>query len=133
MNNPSTNPIVFLDNIGRIIIGTLVAENSNVIEIENPALVHIQPQPNTNQLQLQLLPLFFKEFQADKSASTVWSFNRSHITLSNPIEFTPQFVAQYNQTFGKAVVNPAMNEAKTEVVKLFDDENEDAGKAKSKK
>lgn len=116
MNTSSNNLTVFLDNIGRTIIGTLVSETDTVLTVENPALVHIQPSPQSGQLQLQILPLFFKEFQADKSAPTVWDFKKCSITQPKPIEFHNQFAVQYQQLF---VAPPAPPEP--EVVKLFDE------------
>ena len=116
MNTSSNNLTVFLDNIGRTIIGTAVNQTDAVLSIENPALVHIQPSQQSGQLQLQILPLFFKEFQADKSASTVWDFKKSNITLSKPIEFHNQFFAQYQQLFAAPPASP-----EPEVVKLFDE------------
>ena len=113
-NKPLT---VFLDNIGRTIIGKLLSKDDTSFVVENPALVHIQPNSQTNQLQLQLLPLFFKEFQADKSAPTIWNYRTSNITVSEDIAFAPQFAAQYEQLF--QVAPPAQP---TKVVKLFDDE-----------
>lgn len=118
--NTNTNLTVFLDNIGRTIIGTLLKEDDSILSIENPALVHIQASPQNGQLQLQLLPLFFKEFQADKSASTVWNYKKSTITTANPIEFLPQFQLQYSQLFSA----PAAPPSNPEVVKLFDSEGE---------
>lgn len=116
MNTSSNKLTVFLDNIGRTIIGTLVSETETLLTVENPALVHIQPSPQSGQLQLQILPLFFKEFQADKSASTVWDFKKNNITQPKPIEFHDQFAVQYKQLF---VAPPAPPEP--EVVKLFDE------------
>lgn len=113
-----TNLIVFLDSIGRTIIGKSVKDDKETLSIENPALVHIQANPQTNQLQLQILPLFFKEFQQDKAASTVWHYKKSNITLSDSIVFPPQFLAQYEQLFA---VPAAPVQREPEVVKLFDE------------
>jgi len=110
---------VFLDNIGRTIIGKIALETADTLTVENPALVHIQPNPQTNQLQLQVLPLFFREFQNNRFASSSWNFNKNHITTSSPIEFAPQFVSQYEQIFAEPQTS-AQGEPK--VVKLFDDE-----------
>lgn len=112
------NLIVFLDSIGRTIIGKLSSENENILSVENPALVHIQPNSQNNQLQLQILPLFFKEFQQDKAAPTVWNYKKTNITTSNEIVFPPQFHAQYEQLFA---VPQAPVEREPEVVKLFDE------------
>lgn len=112
---------VFLDNIGRTIIGKVVSENEQTLSIENPALVHIQPNVQTQQLQLQILPLFFKEFQAEKDAPTVWNYNKQNITTSNDIQFAFQFAAQYEQIFqAPGAASPQQNKSE-EVIKLFDE------------
>jgi len=119
MSNTNKELTVFLDTIGRTVVGKAIEQTDTTLTIENPALVHIQPNPQTNQLQLQILPLFFKEFQADKSKPTVWHFNKANITLSESIQFAFQFAAQYDQLF--AAPQPT-NQTPAEVVKLFDDE-----------
>lgn len=111
---------VFLDNIGRTIIGTTVKETDSVITIQNPALVHVQPNPQTSQLQLQILPLFFREFLSDKSVPTVWHFNKNSITMSDELPLADQFVRQYGSLFD-VPVTPAANTQDPEVVKLFDE------------
>ena len=112
---------VFLDAIGRTVIGKAIKQTDTTLTIENPALVHIQPNSQTNQLQLQILPLFFKEFQADKGQPTVWHFNKANITLSDSIPFAFQFAAQYDQLF--APPQPAQ-QSEPKVIKLFDSDDE---------
>jgi len=122
MNNNTTKTLtVFLDNIGRIIIGKILKQDKEIIAVENPALVHVQPNPQTNQLQLQILPLFFREFQADKSQPTVWNFRKSNITTCDEIPFAVQFTAQYEHMFQPPAPQPAVKEP--QVVKLFDSED----------
>jgi hypothetical protein len=119
MSNTNTNLTVFLDNIGRTIIGKVSNETDEILSVENPALVHIQANPQTSQLQLQILPLFFKEFQEVKSDPTVWNYKKSTITLSEKIVFAAQFSAQYEQLFQSLQGSPREEPAK--VVKLFDE------------
>lgn len=120
MSTTNSKLTVFLDTIGRTIIGKVVNgdDSSPVLSVENPALVHIQPNPATNQLQLQIIPLFFKEFLADKNESTVWLYRKDSITLSKDITFAAQFEAQYTQIFAP---QPPLQES-GKVVKLFDEE-----------
>ena len=118
MSETNKKLTVFLDNIGRTIIGKQIKETTEVVSIENPALVHVQPNVQSGQLQLQILPLFFKEFQAERSQATVWNFKKSNITTCEEIPFASQFTAQYEQLFQAA---PAPQK-QPEVVKLFDDE-----------
>jgi hypothetical protein len=113
---------VFLDNIGRTIIGKVATETPEVLSVENPALVHIQPNVQTQQLQLQILPLFFKEFQADKDAPTIWNYNKKNITTAEDIKFAFQFAAQYEQLFQAAGPTSGPETKDPEVIKLFDEE-----------
>lgn len=119
MSETNNQPTIFLDNIGRTIIGKIENETEETLSVENPSLVHIQVNPNTNQLQLQILPLFFREFQLDKAQPTVWNFKKATITTMKDIPLSPQFIAQYQQIFRAPEATPPP--ADPEVVKLFDE------------
>ena len=120
MSNTTIKPLtVFLDTIGRTIIGKVEKQDDSTLSVENPALVHIQANPQTNQIQLQILPLFFKEFQADRNQPTVWNFKKASITMSEEIPFAVPFIAQYEQMF-RTVEQPP--QAEPEVIKLFDED-----------
>jgi hypothetical protein len=119
MSNTTNQPAVFLDAIGRTIIGNVVSETDTTISVKNPALVAVNANPQTNQLQLQILPLFFKEFLANQAESTIWVYKKNLITTTETVEFNSQFVAQYNQLFA-----PPAPQGEPSVVKLFDDEEE---------
>jgi hypothetical protein len=116
MSNTTNKLIVFLDSIGRTIIGSLSHEDDAILAVRNPALVHIQPNSQTNQLQLQILPLFFKEFQDNKSSPTVWNYKKANVVIADEITFAPQFVGQYEQLF-----QPPQPQGEPKVVKLFDE------------
>ena len=113
----------FLDTIGRTIIGEVIADKTTetILAIKNPALIHIIPNANTGQIQLQILPLFFREFQADKDEGTVWFYNRANITESADINYDFKLPAQYTQIFNPSpiIVPQGISEAPT--IKLFDD------------
>jgi len=119
-NKPLT---VFLDTIGRTVLGKVEKETDTILSIQNPALVHIQPNPQTNQLQLQILPLFFREFQADKNQPTIWNFRKDSITTSDDVPFSFQFVAQYEQLFSspETAATQSPQNQNADVVKLFDE------------
>jgi hypothetical protein len=128
MSNPTNNNIkVFFDTVGRIIIGEEVTTSSNdeTIAIKNPAVVHIVPNTQTGQLSLQILPLFFKEFLADKNESTVWLYNRKNITPSVDFALDFKFIAQYTNIFTGVSDTPAQPTApaqpSSDVIKLFDE------------
>ena len=117
MSDTNNKLVVFLDTIGRTIIGKTANETDDILSIKNPALVAVQPNTQTGQIQLQILPLFFREFQADRNEATVWHYRKANITLADDITFVVQFSAQYDQLF-------ATSEAKSsqpEIVKLFED------------
>jgi hypothetical protein len=101
--------VVFLDAVGRTILGERVDDKTteNLLAIKNPAVVHIMPNQQTGQLQLQILPLFFKEFLADKNEYTTWKFNRQNITESVDLVFDFKLEAQYRQIFAEAPATPA--------------------------
>jgi len=119
------NIVVFFDSVGRTVLGERIDEQTNekTLAVKNPAVVHITPNPQTGQLTLQILPLFFKEFLADKSAPTYWNYKRELITEAQDLVFDFKLQAQYQQLFGAAPVLPQPSEQKEpEVVRLFDDE-----------
>ena len=113
----------FLDTIGRTIIGEVIADKTTetILAIKNPALIHIIPNANTGHIQLQILPLFFREFQTDKDEGTVWFYNRANITESADINYDFKLPAQYTQIFNPSpiIVPQGISEAPT--IKLFDD------------
>lgn len=118
----------FLDSLGRTIIAEAVADASTAthITVKNPVIVHIVPVGNSGQMTVQLLPVFFREFLADKTEDTTWHYNRNTITESEQIVFDFKLTAQYQQMFSKTnlVVPPDVSESaqpSPDVVKLFDE------------
>jgi hypothetical protein len=118
-NKNKNNLTVFLDSVGRTIICKVEKETETTLSVSNPALVHVQANPETNQLQLQLLPLFFKEFLTNREETTVWHYQKSNITMTDELGFAPQFAQQYEQLF--QAVQRQQPPAEPEVVKLFDE------------
>lgn len=114
------NLTTFLDAVGRTVLGELVEGDSTAthLAIKNPAVVAVSQQQNG--LQLQILPLFFKEFLADKNESTTWLYNRDKITQCKDILFDFKLNAQYQQLFAPAA--PVQQPEQPAVIKLFDDE-----------
>jgi hypothetical protein len=116
---------VFFDSVGRTVLGEQVQDKTNdkILTIRNPAVVHITPNPQTGQLTLQILPLFFKEFLADKNASTFWEYKRDLITESQDLVFDFKLQAQYQQLFASAPAPaPTQPQSEPEVIRLFDEE-----------
>jgi len=125
--------IVFLDALSRTVLGESVPDKTteSKLAVKNPVILDIVPNPQTNQLQLRMIPLIFKEFQAAKDQDVVWSFNRESITENTGFELEFRIKAQYQQMFsdlilpntGAGNITPgASNQPNnSEVIKLFDD------------
>ena len=58
-----TKHSVFVDSIGRTIVGELVSENKTSLEVKNPAVIHVQPNPQNGQLAVQLIAAKVPEVQ----------------------------------------------------------------------
>jgi len=125
MSETENKIVVFFDQVGRTILGERVESETNdsVLTIKNPAVVHIMPNQQTGQLQLQILPLFFKEFLADKDSGTIWKYNRKNITEAVDVTFDFKLEAQYKQIFSNIILPsaPQQSQGAPEVVKLFDE------------
>jgi hypothetical protein len=116
---------VFFDNVGRTILGERLNDKTTdkTLTIKNPAVVHIIPNQQTGQLQLQILPLFFKEFLADRNEGTIWNYNRANITEAVDVVLDFKLEAQYRQIFaaGPVPTAPQQPQGSPEVIKLFDE------------
>jgi hypothetical protein len=124
MANTENKIAVFFDSVGRTILGEKLEDKTTdkVLSIKNPAVVHIMPNQQTGQLQLQILPLFFKEFLADKDSGTIWSYNRENITEAVDVTFDFKLEAQYRQIFASGPAPaPQQPQGSPEVIKLFDE------------
>jgi hypothetical protein len=124
MANTENKIVVFFDSVGRTILGEKQDDKTtdNVLSIKNPAVVHIMPNQQTGQLQLQILPLFFKEFLADKDSGTIWNYNRENITEAVDVTFDFKLEAQYRQIFASGPAPaPQQPQGSPEVIKLFDE------------
>jgi hypothetical protein len=125
--------IVFLDNLSRSILGEHLSDKTTKtkLAVKNPVILDIVPNPQTNQLQLRMIPVLFKEFQAAKDEDVIWYFNRDTITENESFELEFRIKAQYQQMFsniilpntgaGNVAPSTAQPAAPSNVVKLFDE------------
>jgi hypothetical protein len=88
--------VAIIDHVGRNIIGKLVEETDSSVTIQNPVILHVQPQA-TGQLEVQTFPLFFFEF-TDKSEreKNAWTYNKSNIVTSNVV-LDDRILSQYEK------------------------------------
>jgi hypothetical protein len=116
---------VFLDNVGRTILGEYKSETDETLDLINPVVLSTQATPD-NRMAIQLFPLFFREFLAEKDADVTFSFPKKTITTSDIETIDFRLQAQYSQIFNKSnlyvpsnsVQQPSNNPS---VVKLFDE------------
>jgi hypothetical protein len=127
-NNNTKTPVIFLDKVGRTVMGVPVEQDENVLKVQNPVVI-IVGGDNTGKMSVQLFPLFFREFLGDKNADVVFSFNNKEITPSNIDALDFRLQAQYNQMFSKNNTFVAQGEPpkspepsnEEKVVNLFDE------------
>tara|TARA_Y100000310_G_C20301583_1_gene632061 strand:+ start:135 stop:545 length:411 start_codon:yes stop_codon:yes gene_type:complete len=129
--------VAFVDGVGRVIVGRLASSTKTAIDVVNPAVVNIQIQQNTNQIAVQLLPFFFREFIAPavKDKGVTWTFQKTNIVMSPDLELEDNIQTQYKGIFEApegaevpstpgTVTLPSEDvkgSAEPEVVKLFDE------------
>lgn len=114
------NIVTFIDHIGRTMLATFVEKDKTHLTVKNPAIIHVQPTQQ-GQLNVQTIPLFFREFVGEKSKTegTVWKFNLNNIVLGVDIDNDPRLVEQYNKLFTAVTPSPVKEDAP--VIKLFDE------------
>lgn len=131
----SSQLIVILDPIGRTILGEKVCCDKecseSVLKIKNPVVLHIVPADNQGKMSVQLLPLFFREFLADKSGDVVFSFEKSKVVTTDIDALDFRLQGQYGQMFnpqnvfvngGQAPAPQSPNDGQAPtVVSLFDE------------
>lgn len=124
------NLSVFIDNIGRTILGETVSDTKTTLEIKNPAIVHVQPNQQTGQISVQLVPVFFKEFQAGDKNDSTWVWLKSNLVVAKDVNLDDRLKQQYTNMFSAIVAPPQPQLAGAgagadgdtpPVVKLFDD------------
>jgi hypothetical protein len=121
------NMVSFVDNIGRTLVGEELSSKGQTLKVKNPAILHVQPNQQTGQISVQLVPFFFKEFQKG-GGDTVWNFNKSNVTLASEMELDERLLTQYHNMFSAIqtpdtpqLVGAGAGTGEPPVVKLFDD------------
>ena len=120
--------IVFLDAIGRVIVGEELKERSTDKElvVKNPVIIHVEPK-NGN-ISIQFFPVFFKEFLGSKSEGSIFTYNKANLALADKMVMDFKLYAQYLQMFyGQPVAQGApaspqgTDGTDKKVIKLFED------------
>lgn len=125
----SATSIIFLDPVGRTIMGTVAtSDDADVLNVINPVVIMVGGD-NSGKMSVQLFPLFFREFLGDKNSDVIFTYKKHLITMSNIDAIDFRLQAQYSQMFSKAnsFVSPdAQPDAQPQntepkVVNLFDE------------
>jgi hypothetical protein len=131
MSEENKKTIVFLDTVGRTILGELLNENEQTTTVVNPVILNVVPVEG-GRMTVQLYPLFFREFLADKAEDVSFTYQNSSIVKTNISAVDFRLLAQYAQLFNKnnAFVSPGEipqqqpapnQQTNNTVVNLFDE------------
>jgi len=121
------NITIFIDNVGRMIVGGVneQASNKTTLGVDNPCVINIQADQQSGQMTVQLLPFVFSEFIKNKDEDITWKFTRTSIIASDNLQIEERIVQQYNQIIASSKAptqeQPVQATEEPEVVKLFDE------------
>jgi hypothetical protein len=122
------NLVTFLDAAQRTLIAELQEETADMLTVKNPVVVNIVPQYKDNgepngQMALQLLPVYFREFQGEKKNPSIFKYPKSMITqISFDGGFDFRLYGQYDHIFNpQPVATPVPNGVQAPVLKLFEE------------
>ena len=114
--------IAIVDQVGRTVVGVETGQTDETLTLNNPVIVHVQPDPQNGQLQVQTFPYLFMEFIAGDKQNNEWTFTKANIVTST-VKLTEQITAQYHAINNPA---PAVKEEEPEVIQLFGADGDDA-------
>lgn len=106
-----------VDQVGRVVIGVETSQTDETLTLKNPVIVHVQPDQQSGQLQVQTFPYLFMEFIEGDRDQNDWTFFKSAIAVSN-VNLTEQIKRQYAAINNPAPAQPPAEE-EPEVIKLF--------------
>ena len=89
-----------IDHIGRTVVGRVTGETKDDVTLFNPVIIHVQPDQQSGQLQVQSFPYIFMEFLKDKDKNN-WTFSKTSISTSD-VELDERIIQQYEN-----INNPA--------------------------
>lgn len=131
--NTTTKLTVFLDTVGRTVLGEeIVSSDSSLLSVKNPVVIETVPVDNAGKMSIRLLPIFFKGFLADQSKDVVISYNRNVISVTDIDALDFRLQAQYaqmnnpNNSFisqgsSSATEDSQQGRANPNVISLFDE------------
>lgn len=120
--------ITFIDHIGRTVMGSKVSETETTITVNNPVIIHVEPNSQNGQLSVQAFPYIFIEFidAANRANGNNWTFTKTNIVLSDVV-LDSKILKQYSMiNTVSPVLQPAQtpntaNTATTPIIQVFND------------
>jgi len=116
-----------VDHIGRTVLGEVKKETKDSITLFNPVIIHVQPDQQTGQLQVQSFPYIFMEFLKDKEKNN-WTFDKTAISVSD-VQLDERIIQQYDNINNPTPPLTQSGDTSGDVVKLFDDEEDEVVEA----
>lgn len=117
-----SNIISFINHVGQSIVGEKVKDEGENLLVKNPAVLHVSPS-QTGQLQVQLIPLLFREFVATdkRNDGVTFTFNKKNIVTSDAV-LDARIEEQYTRIATAVPTTQKSADSKNApVIKLFDD------------
>lgn len=113
-----SNVNVFVNHVGQTLLAEKVSEDKGTVTLKNCAILHVVPNQQ-GQLQVQLIPYFFKEFvdASEKDNGVTFTFNAASLATTN-VKLEARIQDQYTRLFAPVPSKPS---ADPQVIKLFDD------------
>lgn len=112
--------ILFIDHVGFSIVAEEVSCNEKLLVVKNPAMLQAMPNQQ-NQLQVQLMPVLYKEFvdSSVRDNGVTFSYPKDRVVMSDA-DLEQRLKQQYEQMFNPpAIVTP--DKPSEQVIKLFDE------------
>jgi hypothetical protein len=113
--------ILFIDHVGFNIVAEKIEETKDFLKVKNPAVLQASPNQQ-NQLQVQMLPVLFKEFieVSSRDEGAVFTYLKNNIVTTNA-NLESRLRQQYTQMFG--LTQPASENTgpSPDIIKLFDE------------
>ena len=98
--------VLFLDTLGRTIVGVenKAKTTDKLLAVDNPAVLNIVPTQQGT-MQVQIIPMVFREILADTSADSTWLYKRCHIVETDgDTNLSAQILGQYDNVTSPAPV-----------------------------
>lgn len=105
---------IFLDNIGRTVLGDVTEADGLKLKVKNPAILSYEL--SNNQVRVNMYPFIVPEFLKTQT-DCEWDVTAAGV-VNTEIDLDPRIISQYNNIFNKQVlVEPITSE---KVINLFE-------------